>query len=126
MAKIKPRTSATAKPAIEASSVTSSPRSRMGRIEIANASSPWSVSQLRPNSMASAPGPLPARDGAFEQPHQPGEDQRHAEIHEQDDRIDGGRILRVVADLLGAERQVPQADQRRKRGVLEVLYRKVA
>ena len=93
IAKISPRTSATANPAIDASRVTSSPLSRIGRIEIANASSPWSMSQLRPNSMASAPCPLPARDRALEQPHQGGQHQRHAEIHEQDDRIDRRRIL---------------------------------
>src|SRR6185437_6000768 len=123
--RISPRTSATTKPASDASMVTIRPRSRMGRIEIAKASSPCWVSQLMPKSI-SGPHALPAADGALEQPHDGGQHQRHAEIHEEDDGIDGRRILRVGADLLGPERQVAQADEGSERGILEVLHGEVA
>src|SRR3569623_3795775 len=91
-AKTRPRTRATTKPATEASKVTSRPRSRIGKIDSAKAHSPCPVSQLIPNSIASAPCPLPAADTALEEPHRRRQHQRHAEVHKEDDGVDLGRL----------------------------------
>src|SRR5690606_6066712 len=108
-ARTRPNTAATRKPKAVACMVTTRPLSRMGRIEDAKSQS-LVVSHSMPNSM-SGPPRAPAPDRAFQQLHDGGHDQCHAEVHKQQQGIDGHAILCEVTDLFGTEGQVAQADQ---------------
>ncbi len=62
----------------------------------------------------------------FQETHQTGQYQRHAEIHEQQQGIDPDAVLGEIADALGLKGQVAQTDQRDQGRVLQVLYRQIA
>src|SRR5690554_3575884 len=81
-AQTSPMTRAMKKPTTVAWMVTTSPRRRIGRMDMANAQ-PLDVSHAIPNSMALSPPRAPAADIEFERLHHGRQDKRQAKIHEQ-------------------------------------------
>src|SRR5690606_23259791 len=92
-----PSTAATMKPSAVACRVTTRPFSNMGSMEPANSQLP-AVFHSMPKSM-SGPPRAPASDRPFQQLHDGGQHQRHAEIHQQQQGVDRDAVLREVAYL---------------------------